>query len=417
MQTPALMLLWLAVLASCALVAALYLRIPQLRAHIERVEASRLGALDGLRGVLALSVFVHHAYLTRQNALSGVWGTPGNAFVQILGLGAVAIFFMITAFLFWSRAIAADGRMAPLPLYGARLRRLFPAYAGSITLLLFIAACETHFQMREAPWTVVVEIARQYSLGIANGATVNGLANANTIDAGVPWSLGFECGFYAALPLLALSIRSRRSWLAVLAIAAVAIAFGRHLWIVACFLPGIAAAEAAARPLWRARFERHGRGLFFGGCALLALSTIVKPEAMLTLEHGPRLDVLPQIAALCAIFSGVALGPGPRVLRRIELRYLGAISYSVYLLHAIVLYVAAQLCSLVAPLGSLSPMTDWLLVVFVCSPIVVTLATGSYLAFEAPFLYAVRGRKMLRASPSLAAAEQANSEPPRATTS
>lgn len=135
-KTLALVPLWLALVAGFMLVAALALRLPRLRARFERIEASRIPALDGLRGVLAISVFVHHAYLTRRAAVTGSWGAPDNAFIQALGLGAVAIFFMITAFLFWSRALSAGGRIAPLRLYRARLRRIYPAFAGSIALLL-----------------------------------------------------------------------------------------------------------------------------------------------------------------------------------------------------------------------------------------------------------------------------------------
>jgi len=58
-KTLALVPLWLALVAGFMLVAALALRLPRLRARFERIEASRIPALDGLRGVLAISVFVH----------------------------------------------------------------------------------------------------------------------------------------------------------------------------------------------------------------------------------------------------------------------------------------------------------------------------------------------------------------------
>ena len=352
---------------------------------MERVEASRLPALDGLRGVLAISVFVQHAYLTRAAAILGRWGVPGNAFVQVLGLGAVAIFFMITAFLFWSRALAARGRLPALPLYRARLRRIYPAFAGSIVLLLFIVACETHFRLREAPLVVLAEVAREFSLGIATGSTVNGLTSASLINANVTWSLGFEFGFYAALPLLALSLRSGRGWLAFVAVVLVAVLFERHCWIVACFLPGMLAAEWAARPRYAAWFARYGNALVLAGCVVLASAVVASPLTFLTLERGPRLDVAPQLAALCAIFAGVALGPGPKLLARFELQFLGAISYSVYLLHAIVLYVASHLLASVVPLRTLAPAWYWLFVV-TCVPAVVALATCSYRRLEAPFM-------------------------------
>jgi len=157
------------------------------------------------------------------------------------------------------------------------------------------------------------------------------------------------------------------------------------------FSAGIAAAEIARRPQAAAWFERNGNALFHGGCALLVIGTVAAPHALLTLAHGPRFDVLPQIVALCAIFVGVGLGPGPGVLKRMEPRYAGAISYSVYLLHAIVLYVASYLVASVVPLGVLAP--GWYCVfVVTCVPVVVALATCSYFA----------GGALLRASRSCA---------------
>ncbi|GAC1518822.1 MAG: hypothetical protein NVS2B3_15000 [Vulcanimicrobiaceae bacterium] len=385
MTTLGFVALWLGLLTVFAGVLGVLLRSTRLRAEIERVEATRLPALDGLRGILAFSVFVHHAYLTRRAALTGSWGTPDDAFVQLLGLGPVAIFFMITAYLFWSRALAARGRIAALPFYGARLRRIYPAFAGSIVALLAVVACLSRFRLREDYATVASQIARQLSLGIATGDTVNGLVHANLIDAGVTWSLGFECGFYLILPLLALAVRVRATWLAWLFVTAVALAFARHLWIVAAFLPGMALAELATRPRARLWFARYGDRVTYGGCAAVAVAVFCAPHALLTLAHGLQADVALQLAGLVAIFAGLTLGPGPVLLRRIEWRFAGAISYSVYLLHGIVLYVATRVATAYAPDHRL-PLDAYLLLTVACVALVAVSATGSYLLLERPFL-------------------------------
>ncbi len=396
MTTVVLLLLWLAIVAIFAGCAGVALRDRRMRAHVHPLEASHIPALDGLRGILALSVFAHHAYITRQAAISGSWGAPDNAFVQVLGLGSVAVFFMITAFLFWSRVLAASGNVAPLRLYGSRFRRIYPAFAGSIVLLLLVVGWETHFQLRESPGVVIAEIAGQLSLGIATGANVNGLLHANLIDAGVTWSLGFECGFYALLPVLALAVRVRKSWIAWIVVAVTALAFERHLWIVATFLPGIAVAELATRARAAAWFQRYGNALAYVGCTGLVVAVIVAPHALLTLAHGPQWDVVPQLIALGAIFAGVTLGSGPAFLKRPEVRFAGAISYSVYLFHAIVLYVASHALGALVPLRTLDPAA-YLAFVFACVPLVVGLAVWSYVALEAPFLHA-RTRRILSRS-------------------
>lgn len=385
MMTFATVLIWLGLFASFAFVCALLLRNARLRATIGSMAQTHISALDGLRGVLAFSVFVHHAYLTRLAALTGSWGTPDDAFVQLLGLGPVAIFFMITAFLFWSRALATKGHFAPLGFYRSRLRRIYPAFAGSIVSLLLVVAWQTHLRLDEPLALVAGEVARQFSLGIATGSTIDGLAHADLIDAGVTWSLGFECGFYAILPFLALAIRARASWVAGSFVLALAIAFERHLWIVVAFLPGIAAAEIATRPRISAWFARYGNRVAYVGCAALALALALAPHALLTLAHGPKLDVALQLAGLCAIFAGVTLGPGPSILKRIEIRFAGTISYSVYLLHGIVLYVVSHAIATFVPIERLSPVA-YGSVILGCVPILALVATGSFLILERPFL-------------------------------
>ena len=387
MRTLTFVAFWFALVAAFAVAASLALRVPALRRRIERVEPARLRGLDGLRGLLAISVFVHHAYLTRHAALVGSWGTTGNAFIQVLGLGSVSIFFMITAFLFWSRVIARAGMIAPLALYRARFGRIFPAFAGSVVALLAVVAWQTHGVLAEPPAIVAIEAARQFSLGLATGSIVNGLPHADLIDAGVTWSLGFEAVFYALLPLLALAVRVRRSWLAMLFIAAISIAFARHLWVVAMFLPGMVAAEIAARPRVATWFAARGPMLASVGFGVLVGATVAAPGALFTLEHGPRPDVWPQIAALCAIFVGVVLGRGPAILARPALRFAGTISYSVYLFHGIVLYVAARAIGAFVPLATL-PLWAFTAAVVACVPIVVAIASVSYIVLEEPAMRA-----------------------------
>ena len=388
MRSLAFVAFWFLLVAAFALAASFALRIPALLARIDRVEPTRLRGLDGLRGLLAISVFVHHAYLTRHAALVGSWGTTGNAFVQALGLGSVSIFFMITAFLFWSRVIARKGRIAPLALYRARFVRIFPAFAGSIVALLAVVAVQTHGVLAEPPATVAIEVARQFSLGLATGSIVNGLPHADLIDAGVTWSLGFEAVFYALLPLLALSVRVRQSWLAMLVIAAISIAFARHLWVVAFFIPGMVAAEIAVRPRAAAFFAARGSALVIIGFGVFISATVAAPSALFTLEHGPRPDVWLQIASLCAIFAGVVLGNEPTILARPALRFAGTISYSVYLLHGIVLYLAARAIGAFVPLATL-PLWAYVAVVLACVPIIVAIASVSYLMLEEPAMRVV----------------------------
>jgi len=65
----------------------------------------RISTLDGLRGFLALGVFFHHAAVYHEYLSDGRWQVPPSRFYTLVGQSSVAMFFMITGFLFWSRII------------------------------------------------------------------------------------------------------------------------------------------------------------------------------------------------------------------------------------------------------------------------------------------------------------------------
>ena len=63
----------------------------------------RTSPLDGLRGILALSVLVHHFYITYMWKTGIGWIPPSIDYLNNLGTMSVSFFFLITAFLFLSK--------------------------------------------------------------------------------------------------------------------------------------------------------------------------------------------------------------------------------------------------------------------------------------------------------------------------
>ena len=66
-------------------------------------------------------------------------------------------------------------------------------------------------------------------------------------------------------------------------------------------------------------------------------------------------------------------------------KYLGTISYSVYLLHGIVLFCVLRLVNLVYPIQGMNPLHFWLLA-GICGLLVIVFAGISYRYIEYPFL-------------------------------
>jgi peptidoglycan/LPS O-acetylase OafA/YrhL len=73
-------------------------------------QVRRFSTLDGLRGYAAFLVYLNHSAAWYVFARTGVWAVPATRLFAHFGRSSVAIFFMITGFLFWSKLI--DGGVA-----------------------------------------------------------------------------------------------------------------------------------------------------------------------------------------------------------------------------------------------------------------------------------------------------------------
>jgi peptidoglycan/LPS O-acetylase OafA/YrhL len=112
---------------------------------------SRLLALDGFRGFLGVSVFVHHCAIYFRFLRTGLWVVPPSSLYAFFGSGAVAYFFMMTGFLFWNKALRDPGSLTYLKLLPGRVRRLIPMYLASYGVVVVLIAIASHFKFAEPP--------------------------------------------------------------------------------------------------------------------------------------------------------------------------------------------------------------------------------------------------------------------------
>jgi len=143
--------------------------LPVFRAADEPQPGSRdhrTATLDGLRGFLALSVFVHHLMVTHGHIGRGEWTFPPSGFHTLLGQAGVGVFFMITGFLFWGKLLDAKGRPDWRSLYAGRLWRIGPTYLLAVGLMFLVVAWRTGFELREPAWSVLGAMLQWLALGI-----------------------------------------------------------------------------------------------------------------------------------------------------------------------------------------------------------------------------------------------------------
>lgn len=199
---------YFAILLACLALAAL----PAFRgADATGGSGRRTDTLDGLRGFLALGVFAVHAIVHYDYLLSGAWKPSSARFYNVAAVISVALFFMLTGFLFWNKLLKAGGRPDWKALYIGRVFRLGPMYVAVVATMIAIVAYRTGFQWRQPPLQVIGQALAWLALGILPPPpAINGYADTGTILAGVTWTLLFEWLFYFSLPLWAVFVRRGR---------------------------------------------------------------------------------------------------------------------------------------------------------------------------------------------------------------
>ncbi len=327
---------------------------------IESSGADRLPALDTVRAVGALAVLTTHAGFH-----SGLYGqgVPGRL-VARMDVG-VAIFFVLSGFLLarpWLVA-ARDGTAGPDARTYLRKRfwRIYPAYAVVAVVVLLLQPRGAEGERGLGAWLSTL--------------TMSGIYTSERLPWGFTqtWSLTTEVTFYLALPLLARlvigrgALDPRRVLLVLVSLAAVNVVWllwlstvvatvsGRVTeWLPAYltwFAGGIALALVHVAPERTPRATRVLRswGALPGSCLvavlgllLVAGTPLAGPSLLEPATPGEGLwKNLVYAAVGCLLLVPVVWArPGSRFVRALSHpvpRHLGHISYSVFLVHMLVI--------------------------------------------------------------------------------
>ena len=104
---------------------------------------SRLDTLDGLRGFLAIFVFFHHYVITYYWKTTDQWIRPPEDYYHNYGKVGVALFFMITGFLFLSKILTLRRSIDWLKVYESRFYRIMPLYIFVLLAITCVRSRET----------------------------------------------------------------------------------------------------------------------------------------------------------------------------------------------------------------------------------------------------------------------------------
>ncbi|HEU5110356.1 MAG TPA: acyltransferase [Micromonosporaceae bacterium] len=345
---------------------------------------TRVTGLDGIRGLAALYVLLHHCWLLSFSGYpenTGPWALGW----LVYGRFAVVLFIALSGFSLAISPAARGWRLGGRARYiGRRARRILPAYWAALALSLVLAWAFAPQPLSDPPDT--------------RTAVVYGLLLQDVVVAPVPnaalWSIAVEAWLYVAFPLLLL-IRRRLGAVAVLAavtvpVVALGLLFpeatdgrstGYTVELAPLFTVGLVAAGVLAA-------GERVRGLPWHWLALLALVPVVVLIAVQgsvwTAHHFYWIDLAlgPAIAAFLAAVATGRPRPLARLLDSRPVRGLGRFSYSLYLIHVPIAVLVSR--RLVAPLAA-PGLPAFLLTLAVAVPVCLVAARLFSAAFEWPF--------------------------------
>ncbi|AHZ70057.1 acyltransferase 3 [Pseudomonas mandelii JR-1] len=368
--------------------AALLLRaVPKITRHLEHSGESRYASIDGLRGYLAFGVFVHHSVITWIFLRTGVIEFPPSNFYSQLGQGSVALFFMITGFLFWNRLLTQGRQHDWLAFAVSRVFRLYPLYLPLMLIVFVTVFYLQNWELKDPGIRLAGQILAWLTF---DRPDVNQYHQTGMLISNVTWTLGYEVFFYLALPLAGMVFIYRGSWLqVVLCLIGIYALYQLVGWehslkkhFLASFLGGIGAAYWIRRPHLMAWGQTRQAGII----ALLAL-------AIAFTAFNRAFNLLP-LLLLSLFFVIVASGNTLfGALKPRSIRWLGEISYSTYLLHGFVLWVMVQRLPLVMDLDARDTWT-YLSLLAVCTCLLIVISSLTFLYIEKPGMSA--GRKLLQ---------------------
>ena len=318
--------------------------------------SGRFASIDGLRGFLALAVFMHHSVIWFVFLRTGSWVAPPSPLFRQFGDSAVALFFMITAFLFTSKVLNAEHKPIEWTrLYVGRFMRLLPMYAVAISALWVIAWLLTG-RHRHVGWsTLFDEFVRWVGFTIGGQPDVNGLPATGLVMAGVAWSLPYEWWFYLSLPVLAWLLR-RKTPAPALLLGAVTVILVSEGWSLAPerllpFVGGVVSAWLVRDDRFRALATRRVMGLAV--IAALVATVQFTQTAYSALGVSLLFIAFALISAGNDVFGLLSLPTS---------RTLGEVTYSMYLIHGLLLTITFRFIFGMQAAAHWSPLHHWVVI-------------------------------------------------------
>ncbi|CAM5506819.1 Peptidoglycan/LPS O-acetylase OafA/YrhL OS=Leifsonia shinshuensis OX=150026 GN=HNR13_003368 PE=4 SV=1 [Leifsonia shinshuensis] len=326
---------------------------------------ARLTALDGLRGLAAVVVVLHHSLYTNPEFPGAPGGghAPAGSFMWWIsytplklataGVESVIVFFVLSGLVVTLPVVRRRG-FDWVAYFPRRVVRLMVPVAASVVLAAaWVAAIPQVSPQPSGTWlsnSSTPDFSWEYIVKAIDLLGGDGQIN-NPL-----WSLRWELAFSLLLPVFAIAaLAVRRWWIGGLALACALTWLGAHAgsgeleYFPAFFVGAIVAVrldavrDTAARI--NTRWFRHPlwAGLTIGSALLLIAPWLVGPGVGSIPELDNVLKGLVPLAAAGLVVAALGWTPLRAVFESRPLQFLGAISFSLYLVHVPIILFSTYL--------------------------------------------------------------------------
>lgn len=338
---------------------------------------SRFVSIDGLRGFLGVSVYIHHAYFWHQYLKSKQWSNSGNYIYNQLGQTSVSLFFMITGFLFLNKIIRTKNINWKL-FFINRLYRIAPLYFLSVIIILILFTIKLKITSIFT-FSYFTYIFHELTFSFFQGANQQFPIEMVLINSGVTWSLAYEIFFYISLPIISFTIhRVKKVNYLHITILLILISLFTYLHNIDfqhiySFLGGVLSAIIYIKT----SLSKYLKSVYFSFIILICLLLISQFNS-----SGNFYSKIATIILFICISNGNTFF---NVLNNKLLIKLGQISYSTYLLHGIILYLLMNNIIGINKATQISDLKYWLIIIFT-TPFLIISSKITFQYIEKPFI-------------------------------
>ncbi len=344
-------------------------------------QTGRYECIDGMRGFLALGVFIHHASIWGEYFLTNSWQNcflKSNLYPQF-GETSVSLFFMITSFLFISKLLNADEKGFDWrQFFLSRILRLVPMYYFSLLLIVVIIMYLSQWHLNVGLSEFVKSIINWCFFTIYKTPLINNNASTSLVNSAVVWSLPYEWLFYFSLPLVSILILKIKPKIRYVILSLIfIIGFYKIHGVVQYHIYSFIGGAIAPVLLKFTSFNKKIKDAYSSIIILICLILIVQFNTAYNIYC---------ILLITIIFTFIAMGTSLfGLLKNSTLKFLSEISYSTYLLHGILLFVLFNFGFNFEKIKLFTPL-EYCLVIFSITPILVLISFLGFKYIEKPFM-------------------------------